>query len=132
MPGVLQSIERCRARGLKLALASSSPMKLIQTVLRTFKLESAFDVVRSAETEAFGKPHPQVFITTAQELGLAPDRCFVLEDSFYGVVAAVAAKMKVVAVPDAEGREDERFCIATEQLGSLLELDETLLARLGA
>ena len=123
MPGVLQAIELCRAQGLKLALASSSPMKLIQTVLRTFALESAFDVVRSAETEAFGKPHPQVFITTAQELGVAPDKCFVLEDSFYGVVAAVAAKMKVIAVPDAEGREDERFCIATRVLPSLEALD---------
>lgn len=130
LPGVSETIDLCRQSGLKLALASSSPMRLIQTVLRTFNLQTAFDIVRSAETEAFGKPHPQVFITTAQALNLEPSQCFVLEDSFYGVIAAIAAKMAVVAVPDDESRHDERFNIANVRLRSLTEFTPATLEHL--
>lgn len=128
LPGVREAVALCRQLGLKCALASSSPMQLIETVLRTFELETAFEVVRSAETEAFGKPHPQVFITTAQQLGVPPDACVVFEDSFYGVVAGIAAKMRVVAVPDAEGQQDPRFCIAHHKLTSLAQLNAALLS----
>lgn len=112
LPGVRQTLEICERRKLKTAVASSSQLRLIQAVLKGLQMESRFDVVRSAEHEPYGKPHPAVFLTTAEKLGIKPENCLVLEDSLPGVIAAKAAKMKCVAVPDAHERENPQFSIA--------------------
>ncbi len=119
MKMALETIRKCREAGLKTAIASSSPLVLIEEVVNAFVIADQFDLLHSAQFEEYGKPHPAIFITTARKLGVAPDRCLVLEDSFHGVVAALAAKMKVVAVPDATMRHDPRFKAATRTLESL-------------
>lgn len=87
-------------------------------------------MVQSAESEPYGKPHPGVFITTAGKLGVEPTDCLVFEDSFAGLIAGKAARMKVVAVPAAEEYDQGRFDIADLKLGSLLQFDEDCLGRL--
>ncbi len=101
-PGVRATIDLCRDRGLALAVASSSEYRLIEAVLAHFGLRSEFPIVHSAEEEPYGKPHPGVFLTTAQRLGVAPDRCLVFEDAPAGVLAAKAARMACIAVPEAQ------------------------------
>lgn len=102
LPGVSEAIDICRKAGLKTAVASSSPLKLIESVVKRFGLESKFDCLHSAQHEEFGKPHPAVFIRTARALGVKPEECVVFEDSFHGMVAGLAARMRVIAVPSAE------------------------------
>jgi sugar-phosphatase len=81
----------------------------------------------SAEHEKYGKPHPAVFLRTAERMEIAPTSCLVLEDSFNGVLAAKAAKMKCVAIPDAHGyANDARFVIADWKLKELAELGTAL------
>lgn len=127
MEGVIESLEHFQSKGYKLALASSSAMKLIITVLNKLKIASYFEVINSAENLPFGKPHPEIFIKTAQELDVHPVNCLVIEDSFNGVLAAKSALMKVVAIPDEESRDDERFIIADKKLNSLLEIENVFL-----
>lgn len=127
MPGVERLIKDCKDNKLKIAIASSSPMMLINSVVKVLKMEGEFDVLHSAQNEPYGKPHPAVFITTASMLGVEPHDCLVLEDSLHGVVAALAAKMPVVAVPDAEMINDKRFNAATLTIKSLEEFDRNLI-----
>lgn len=119
MPGVIDVLAECQRRQLKIAIASSSPMILINSVVKLLKLEGQFHALHSAEYEDFGKPHPAVFITTAQKLNVLPHECLVLEDSFHGVVAALASKMPVIAVPDSEMLIEKRFNAATLVIRSL-------------
>lgn len=127
MPGVEQVLALLAARGLRLGLASSSPLRLIECVLSRLDLARVFQVVHSAEFEARGKPDPAVFLTTARKLGAAPQHCLVFEDSIAGVQAGLAANMCVVAVPAAEQRNDVRYRGAALQLASLLEFGEDTL-----
>lgn len=130
--GAETALELCHHRGLPLALASSSQYRLIEAVLGHFDLEGHFALVHSAQDEPYGKPHPGVFITTAGRLGVPPARCVVWEDSSAGVLAAKAARMACVAVPEAVERESSAFAIADAVLGSLEEVDDALLDTLAA
>lgn len=98
-PGAVEAV-RLLAAEVPLAVASSSPEVLIAAVLDRLGLRDAFRVVRSAEREAFGKPHPAVYLSTAAALDVAPARCLAIEDSANGIRSAASAGMRVVAVPD--------------------------------
>jgi sugar-phosphatase len=129
MPGVREAVAAARALG-PVALASSSSRRLIDAVLDRLGLD--FDVVHSAEDEAFGKPHPAIYLTTCERLGTAPFRTLAVEDSVNGVVAAKAARLACVAVPEPAQRGDRRFGIADAELDSLEALAPWLAARQGS
>lgn len=122
MPGVHASLRLFQAKGIRLALASSSAMRLIKATVQKLDIEPYFELLVSAEHEPYGKPHPAVFLRTAETLKVRPENCLVLEDSFNGVLAAKAAKMKCIAIPDPAHFEDQRFSIADIKLKSLEEL----------
>lgn len=122
MPGVSRTITNCLELNLKIAIASSSPMKLIKSVVQLLEMDGQFNVLHSAETEPFGKPHPAVFISTANKLNVLPHECLVLEDSLHGIVSALSAKMMVIAVPDKDQYDNPRFQVANKVLNSLNEL----------
>lgn len=123
LEGVTHAIAVARASGARLALASSSPHRVITAALGRLGLEGAFDVVQSAEKEPYGKPHPGVFLQTASKLGVSPLACVVLEDSMNGVIAAKAARMRCIAVPPEDQRADPRFSLADVRLPSLAALE---------
>ena len=131
-PGVGHVLALCRGHDLPLAVASSTEYRLIDVVLGHFGLAEEFEVIHSAEEEPFGKPHPGVFLSAAAKLGVPPDRCLVWEDAPAGVLAAKAARMACVAVPDAAERHDRVVAIADAVLSSLEEADEALWDRLVA
>lgn len=126
LPGVIQSLEYVKEHKLACALASSSSMRLIEAIVDKLNIRSYFDLLYSAEFEAYGKPHPGIFLTAAQKLGSAQKHCLVLEDSVNGVIAAKAARMLCVAVPEPEKLNDPRFSIADYRLKSLEEFPELL------
>lgn len=130
MPGVYEILQRFNNWGFALALASSSSLQLINAVLGKLGIERSFEVVKSAQNEVFGKPHPQVFIATALQLGISAHQCVVLEDSFHGVIAAKAAKMKVIAVPDKEEINLPKFAAADRIVGQLEDINEELVKQL--
>jgi mannitol-1-/sugar-/sorbitol-6-/2-deoxyglucose-6-phosphatase len=125
MPGVPEAIALFERSGLRLAIASSSPERLIDAVCARLKLD--IDIRCSALDEPRGKPAPDVYLAAARRLRLSPARCLALEDSPSGVVAAKDAGMTCVAVPDPLLAGDPRYRRADLVLPSLTELTEPLL-----
>jgi mannitol-1-/sugar-/sorbitol-6-/2-deoxyglucose-6-phosphatase len=127
MPGVPEAIALFERSGLRLAIASSSPERLIDAVCARLKLD--IDIRCSALDEPRGKPAPDVYLAAARRLRLTPARCLAVEDSPAGVVAAKDAGMTCVAVPDPLLTGDPRYRRADLVLPSLTELTEPLLRR---
>jgi sugar-phosphatase len=128
-PGLRQAFDCVRRRGLALAIASSSPYRLIRAVVSALGLD--VETIYSAEDEPFGKPHPGVYLETARRLGVHPLTCVAFEDSLPGVIAAKAARMRCVAVPEPPNDSDPRFVLADAVVRSLDEVDDALWTRLG-
>lgn len=126
-PGVAEAIAYVRSLALPMALASSSPLRLIHATLERIGLGQAFLFVHSAEHERWGKPHPAVYLTTAERLGVAPDRCVAIEDSLRGLLSAKAASMKCILIPE---EPDPRFVLADVQLSSLAQLSSVAVRNL--
>ncbi len=122
-PGAVAAVARLSTAGLALAVASSSSRRLIDAALERLALSALLPTRCSAEDEPFGKPHPAVYLSAAAALGRRPETCVAVEDSLNGVVAAVAARMPVIAVPDRGQRGDPRFCLADRVLPDLDALD---------
>lgn len=126
MPGALDSINWAANSSWRLALASSSSKLLIKTVLDRFDIADLFECTRSAEDETAGKPHPDVYLSAARDLGLEPRVCVAIEDSVNGMASALSAGMRCIAIPDPETRDDARFAAATLQIESLQDLPKAL------
>jgi mannitol-1-/sugar-/sorbitol-6-/2-deoxyglucose-6-phosphatase len=123
--GASRAVGYVRSLGLRVALASSSPMPLIGAVLSLGDLADLFDVVVSGEGEQHGKPHPAVYLSAARRLEVPPERCLAVEDSINGVRSAKAAGMVCVAVT-AVGVDHGAFAEADLVLGSVEELDDRI------
>ena len=100
LPGVLEAIELMRSLGCRLAVASSSSMRIITAALGRFEMLDAFDALCSAEREARGKPAPDVYLSAVAKLGIQAGEGIAFEDSRNGVSSAVAAGLVCVCVPD--------------------------------
>jgi beta-phosphoglucomutase len=146
-PDALRFVLACKDVGLRLAAASSSKnagLFLRQIRLDTFAeqeglsydfltpgltLLDAFDVDISGRDFAHGKPHPEIFLTAADELGYAPAQVFVVEDAVSGIQAAKAGGMAAVGV----SRADDFDALAAQNadivVRSLDEIDVSALAR---
>jgi len=130
MAGAIRSIHFFKKRNFRIGLATSSSTVIIDAVLDTLQIRDLFEVVSSAEKLAYGKPHPEVYITTAKQLGVDPTACIAIEDSFNGLLSAKSARMKTIVVPEVVNRKQAQFVIADLQLDSLNELEEKHLALL--
>jgi HAD superfamily hydrolase (TIGR01509 family) len=126
-PGATHAIDLCARRGWPLAVASSSEYRLIEAALRHFGLRERFDLVHSAEDEEYGTPHPAVFLTAASKLGVPATRCLVWEDAPAGVLAAKAASMACIAVPEHGEGGHPAFGLADLVVDSLQDVDDAAL-----
>ena len=101
MPGAAALMAEAAAWGGPVAIASSSPMRVVRHVVERFGWQQTLSVVCAGDEVARGKPAPDIFLLAAARLGLAPAACVVLEDSRNGARAARAAGMSCIAVPNA-------------------------------
>ena len=97
--GAVEAVKRLAA-DLALGVASSSNRPLIETVLEGGGITEFFAATVSSEEVARGKPAPDVYLEAARRLNVAPERCAAIEDSSNGLLAAHAAGMRVIAVPN--------------------------------
>jgi HAD superfamily hydrolase (TIGR01509 family) len=130
LPGAVDAVRRMAGRW-PLGLASSSPATLIRQVLDETGLAVAFEVTVSTEDVERGKPDPDVYLTVARRMGLAPARCAAVEDSSNGLRAASAAGMAVIAVPHpAYPPRPDALALADLTIGGLAELTVARVAAL--
>jgi mannitol-1-/sugar-/sorbitol-6-/2-deoxyglucose-6-phosphatase len=127
LTGVVESLAFFKQKNLKIGLATSSYEILIKTVLKTLKIEHYFDFTHSAEHEKNGKPHPAVYLHTAQKLNVNPTECIVIEDSINGVIAGKAARMHVICIPEKTHEINPKLIIADEQFDNLNELITSII-----
>jgi beta-phosphoglucomutase len=98
LPGAVDALAAVRAAGLKIGLASVS--KNAFTVLDMLGIRDRFDVVVDAARITHSKPHPEIFLTAAAQLGVAPGDCLGVEDAVAGVASIKAAGMFALGVGD--------------------------------
>lgn len=122
MPGALELIHFLKEKDYPIALGTSSFHQIIDTVLDVLQITSAFDAVHSAEDEEFGKPHPAVYLSCANSLSIAPQRCLVIEDSHNGLISAKAARMKTILVPEKIHRRHSYAVLGDAEFQNLIEV----------
>jgi 16S rRNA pseudouridine516 synthase len=122
-PHVKEVLEELRQMKLDLAVATSSVSASARPFLDRHQLTGFFEVIVTGEEVERGKPAPDIYLCTAEQLRIPADACLVVEDALPGVAAAKAASMRVAAIPDrrfVDPREYEKE--ADYVLNSLKEL----------
>jgi len=130
MPGLAHIFNFFVDRNFKIGLASSSPLNLIDVVVDRLQIRNHLHAITSAAQLQYGKPHPEVYLNCALELGSAPMECVCFEDSFPGMIAVKAAAMKCIVVPDPMRNKDPRWSAADLKISSLQNFNELLLQSL--
>jgi len=124
LPGVAHIFEFFANKHLKIGLATSSPQSIIDLVISMTGIGPFLNATASAEDLPFGKPHPQVYLNCAAEMNSNPLECICFEDSFNGMIAAKAARMKCVIIPHAFNSKEEKWAAADLKLSSLQNFGE--------
>ena len=130
MQGVAHVFNFFIERGFKIGLATSSGNNLINVVVDKLGIRKYLQAIESAAELPYGKPHPQVYLNCAQALGSHPTECICFEDSFNGIIAAKAARMRCVAVPAAHDRHNLKFNAADLKISSLQNFNALLMETL--
>lgn len=107
MSGVEEILNFFRDANVKMAVASSSPVSIIEDNLSRKNLHGYFDVLVGGNLVAHGKPAPDIFLLAASKLNLAAADCYIFEDSFNGIRAAHAAGGAAIMIPDTMQPTDE-------------------------
>ncbi|MFT7669860.1 MAG: beta-phosphoglucomutase [Planctomycetota bacterium] len=105
-PGLFELLAQLQEAGAAIAVGSSAPPENVDLVLDAGGLREFISVSVNGKQVAQGKPAPDVFLIAAEQLGLTPDRCIVVEDAPVGVQAARAAGMRAVAVTTTNTAKD--------------------------
>jgi mannitol-1-/sugar-/sorbitol-6-/2-deoxyglucose-6-phosphatase len=127
MPGVQHIFNFFLERSFKIGLASSSPPELINLVVDLLGIKNHLQAISSAADMAYGKPHPEVYLNCAAKLNAFPGECICFEDSFNGMIAVKAAKMKCVVVPSLHDSKSQGWGAADLKISTLTNFNELLL-----
>ncbi|NGM64283.1 HAD family hydrolase [Sphingobacterium sp. SGR-19] len=110
LPHYLPFLDDLKSAGFKTAVATSAPLANLKLILDSLQIDARMDSLMASEDVSQHKPHPEVYLKSAEKLGVSPDACVVFEDSFSGVTAALNAGMKVVGVLSSHSREELPPC----------------------
>ena len=110
IPYYKEFLDDLKFHGLKTAVATSAPRANLNLILDKLSIEDKMESLLASENVSLHKPHPEVYLKSAKNMGLEPNRCLVFEDSFSGVTAGLNAGMKVVGVLSSHTREELPAC----------------------
>lgn len=130
MPGVPYIIDYFLKKECTIGIATSSPQVLADAVIDMLGIRRVVSAVSTAEHLDYGKPHPQVYLNCAAALLVPPQECLCFEDSFNGLIAAKAARMKCIVVPAGHQLNDVRWGAAELKISSLQNFNDLLLQHL--
>lgn len=110
----------------KTAMATSSRMKAAMHHLNATGLTDMFDEIISGDMVVNGKPHPEIYLTACEKLGVKPSETYAVEDSRNGLFSAYNAGMRAILVPDLIEPDDEMLDVAYRKENNLLDVLEFL------
>ncbi|WP_194775084.1 HAD family hydrolase [Pararhodonellum marinum] len=96
--GFQDFLDQLKQAGLSTGVATSAPRANLDMIMGKLAFDRHMESILASENVTKHKPDPEVYLKSAQNLGISPDKCMVFEDSFSGVSAAINAGMKVIAV----------------------------------
>ncbi len=127
MPGVDYILSFFKSKNFRIGLATSSPHALIEVVVEKLGISHYFDVYASAEPLTYSKPHPEVYLHCAALLNASSLSCLCFEDSFNGMIAAKAARIKCIVVPEHDQYAQPKWGAADLKLHSLNDFGDQQL-----
>jgi beta-phosphoglucomutase len=125
-PGAIELLESLQGK-VKLGLASMNNRAVIDLLLKTTATRDFFAATVTADEISEPKPNPEIFIKTAEKLQTSPQRCVVVEDSIFGVMAAKAATMNCIAVAQGAYSKEELTKAKPELIVSSLQEKNAIL-----
>lgn len=121
-PEILEVMDELQNMGLKLAVASSTGLEQVKRILSMNHVWERLELAVSGEMFKRSKPDPEIYLHTAEKLGVDPSQCLAVEDSTVGITAGKAAGMKVAALIDNRFGFDRS--LADREISSLREIPE--------
>lgn len=106
--GLTTFLKEIKSHDFLIGVASSAPVDLINMFLKKLQISEYFDVVCGVDFITNPKPDPEIYLLTAELLGVKPEECLVIEDSAVGISAAKDAKMKCIALKNIYTSEKEQ------------------------
>ena len=117
--GVNEILTFLKDNGKKIALASSTRREVVLAELRDAGVLDFFDEVVTGDMVTKSKPDPEIFLTACEKIGVAPDRCYAIEDSFNGIRSASGGGLHAIMVPDLLPADEEMRGLAETVQDSL-------------
>lgn len=99
-PGIRELLDELKHRGIRTAITTSSPMDRVRRYLQSLDLLDKFDCLCSGHDVPHGKPEPDIYLHGAKSVGLQPEECLAIEDSYAGILSASRAGCLTVLIPD--------------------------------
>lgn len=122
MPGIAAHLEFLRSHNIPVGVATSSPRRMMSALLGHFGIDHYFLQSVCGDEVTLAKPHPEIYLRCAEALGIKAYDAVAIEDSVNGMVSAKAARMRVVAVPEAAKLELPAFGLADWVVASMEDL----------
>lgn len=98
--GIIKFLDYLVAKGIKLGIGTSNSSELVNVIVKRHAMEHYFMTIRTSCEVEKGKPHPDIYLKVAEDLGVKPEECLVFEDIPNGIIAGKEAGMKVCAIYD--------------------------------
>lgn len=125
-PGIFELLDALEAKGLPCAMTTASPMDRVEEYLGRYGLLHRFTRICTTRQVAHGKPEPDIYLFGAASLGLNPENCIALEDSYAGMLSAHRAGCMNIIVPDLDQPDEKLKEIAYAKADSLADVIDLL------
>ena len=119
--GADEFLQESKRLGIKLAVATASPIPNVEYILDGLEIRQLFDAIVTAADIKIGKPHPEAFLKSAEKVGIDPKNCIVFEDAIGGFEAAHRAEMKSIGIATVNSIDD------ILKLKSVVEADDNFV-----
>ncbi|WP_026519825.1 HAD family hydrolase [Butyrivibrio sp. FCS006] len=124
--GVKEILTFLKDSGKKIALASSTRRPVVEAELRDARVLDYFDELVTGDVVKKSKPDPEIYLLACEKIGVAPERCYAIEDSYNGVRSASGGGLKAIMVPDLLPANDEMKELTESVQESLLDVIDYL------
>ena len=121
-PGMIKTLTALRERGFLLGLATATPPERVEKYLKMAGADGLLDAIACASMVPHGKPAPDIYLLACEKLGVAPEEAMAVEDAPSGILAAHAAGLHPVLIPDQDEPGEEIAALSEAVVKSLLDV----------